>query len=209
MSPTYFQVGGDWRHPKCVLSLPSHHQIFSSYQVVVISRATPKLEGKVLTVLLLYPCGVFLYYEVCPVNGHSLENIQPLMLGVRAWGRGGEGRIVTCFSQEVVRVCFLRIDGCPQEWPRSIVFTVTRDPLCHHFLLLYKMTSLPPETLINSVSLSPPFSCSLLAQHTRADGAPNSFFMHMWCVHMHACGCAFGKKQEVMATLLSLCAFLL
>lgn len=61
------------------------------------------------------------------------------------------------------------------------------------------MISLPPETLINSVV---PFSCSLLAQHTWADGTPNSFFMPMWCVHMCPCGCACWKKQEVMATLL-------
>jgi hypothetical protein len=80
---------------------------------------------------------------------------------------------------------------------RVAMINIRNPPPCHHFLLLYKMTPLPAETLINSV---PPFSCGLLAQHTQADGAPNSFFM---CKNMYICGCASRRKQgEVMAILL-------
>lgn len=58
------------------------------------------------------------------------------------------------------------------------VARVNREP---HFLVLYKVTSLLPETLMDSV---PPFSCSLLAQRTQANGAFNPFFMRIACVHV-------------------------
>jgi hypothetical protein len=103
VSPTYLQVGDDWRYPKFVPPPPPDAFLSDACYL----KGNPKTLQQCV-MLLLYPCRARLSYEVCPVNGHPLGNTEPLMLALRGYGGGGmgEGRLGTCFSQEVVRVCF-------------------------------------------------------------------------------------------------------